>query len=92
MGRIPASLTDTAEKSVLYCAIPPKGPALVARPTPARFDPAPAIGIAIASLLDQLDFSAGKRNWGYQFRFGLFSISDHDLKIIAAAMKAKLSE
>ena len=45
----------------------------------------------ILPLLDELDFSAGKRNWGYQLRFGLFSISDHDLQIIAAAMKAKLS-
>lgn len=44
----------------------------------------------IAPLLDRLDFSAGKRNWGYQFRFGLFEIDEHDLQIIAAAMRAKL--
>ena len=44
----------------------------------------------IAPLLDELDFSAGKRNWGYQFRFGLFEIDEHDLQIIAAAMRAKL--
>ncbi len=44
----------------------------------------------ISPLLDELDFSAGKRNWGYQFRFGLFEISEHDLRIIAAAMEAKL--
>ena len=29
----------------------------------------------IAPLLDQLDFTAGKTNWGYQLRFGLFEIS-----------------
>ncbi len=45
---------------------------------------------SILPLLDKLDFSAGKRNWGYQFRFGLFSVSDHHLQIIAAAMKAKV--
>lgn len=44
----------------------------------------------IAPLLDELDFSAGKRNWGYQFRFGLFEISEHDLQIIATAMKVKV--
>ena len=42
MGRITASLTDKAKQTVLYCAIQTRGPALVARPTPARFDPAPA--------------------------------------------------
>lgn len=41
---------------------------------------------AIRPLLDQLEFSAGQRNWGYQLRFGLFEISDHDWQIIAAAM------
>ena len=40
--------------------------------------------------LDELEFSIGKRNWGYQFRFGLFEISKHDLQNIATAMKAKL--
>jgi hypothetical protein len=40
----------------------------------------------IAPLLDQLDFSAGKRNWGYQLRFGLFAVSDHDMRCIAQAM------
>ena len=40
----------------------------------------------IAALLDELDFTAGKRNWGYQLRFGLFTISDHDIALIAKAM------
>lgn len=42
----------------------------------------------IAPLLDQLDFTAGKTNWGYQLRFGLFEISAHDFALIAAAMGA----
>lgn len=44
----------------------------------------------ILSLLGALDFSTGKRNWGYQLRLGLFPISDHDLYLIAEAMDAKL--
>lgn len=40
----------------------------------------------IRPLLEHLEFSAGQRNWGYQLRFGLFEISDHDWQIIAAAM------
>jgi hypothetical protein len=27
-----------------------------------------------------------KRNWGFQLRFGLFEISEHDMAMIAAAM------
>jgi hypothetical protein len=41
---------------------------------------------AIAPLLAALEFSAGKRNWGYQLRLGLFRVSAHDMQIIAAAM------
>jgi hypothetical protein len=40
----------------------------------------------IEPLLATLDFAAGKRNWGYQLRFGLFAVSDHDMQTIAAAM------
>jgi EVE domain len=40
----------------------------------------------IAPLLDALDFTAGKCNWGYQFRFGLFAISERDMARIARAM------
>jgi hypothetical protein len=40
----------------------------------------------IRPLVDVLEFSAGKRNWGYQFRFGLFRVSEHDMQIIAEAM------
>jgi len=42
----------------------------------------------IQPLLGVLEFTAGNRNWGYQLRFGLFSISDHDRQIIAEAMRA----
>ncbi|WP_211109107.1 EVE domain-containing protein [Azospirillum tabaci] len=44
----------------------------------------------ILPLLDRLDFSAGVRNWGYPFRFGLFTVTDRDLDTIAAAMGAVL--
>ena len=40
----------------------------------------------IAPLLDQLDFTRGRTNWGYQMRFGLFEISAHDFGLIANAM------
>jgi hypothetical protein len=40
----------------------------------------------IGPLLDRLDFTRGRRNWGYAFRFGLFAVSDHDMDAIAAAL------
>ena len=42
----------------------------------------------ILPLLDQLEFTANRRNWGYQLRFGLFEISAGDLVQIQAAMRA----
>lgn len=44
----------------------------------------------IAPLLDSLDFTRGNRNWGYQMRLGLFEISEHDFRAIAAAMQADI--
>jgi hypothetical protein len=44
----------------------------------------------IGPLLEKLKFAAGKPNWGYQLRFGLFSISAADFRLIARAMKADL--
>ena len=41
---------------------------------------------AIMPLVDALEFSTGRRNWGYQFRFGLFRISEDDMRTIAKAM------
>jgi hypothetical protein len=45
----------------------------------------------IAPLLPQLDFVDGRNNWGYQLRFGLFEITEHDFRLIAAAMGAELN-
>ena len=44
----------------------------------------------IEPLLQQLTFTKGKTNWGYQFRFGLFEISETDLETIAKAMAAEM--
>ena len=40
----------------------------------------------IRPLLETLEFTAGKPNWGYQLRFGLFPISAADFRLIANAM------
>jgi EVE domain len=50
----------------------------------------PAKEAPIAPLLEQLEFTRGKRNWGYVFRFGLAEISKADFDLIAAAMDAKM--
>jgi hypothetical protein len=42
----------------------------------------------IKPLVGRLEFTTAKRNWGFQLRFGLFEISEHDMKMIAAAMGA----
>jgi hypothetical protein len=39
-------------------------------------------------LLDALEFTSGKPNWGYQLRLGLFAIRAEDFRLIAAAMGA----
>ena len=39
----------------------------------------------IMPLLNELDFTKNKKNWGYQFRFGLIAISNHDMQLIARA-------
>ncbi len=44
----------------------------------------------IRPLLDELAFTAGRSNWGYQLRFGLFAIDADDFRLIAMAMKAKV--
>jgi hypothetical protein len=45
-----------------------------------------ALEISILPLLDQLELSAGNKNWGYRLRFGLFQVSDHDMQVISAEM------
>jgi hypothetical protein len=42
----------------------------------------------ILLLLDKLELTRGKQNWGYSFRFGLVEISKRDFETIAAAMGA----
>jgi hypothetical protein len=44
----------------------------------------------IAPLLDRLEFTRGRKNWGYQLRFGLFEISQADFDLIAEAMGANV--
>jgi len=41
----------------------------------------------IRPLLDHLEFTQGKQNWGYQMRFGLFKISRQDMDLIAKTMQ-----
>ena len=40
----------------------------------------------IRPLLEHLAFTAGKSNWGYQLRFGLFEIIQADMRLITEAM------
>ncbi|GLR79209.1 EVE domain-containing protein [Azospirillum oryzae] len=46
----------------------------------------------IQPLLDRLELTAGVRNWGYPFRFGLLSVSQGDFDRIAEAMRAAVRE
>jgi hypothetical protein len=36
--------------------------------------------------MGSLQFTAARSNWGFQLRFGLFEISEHDMAMIATAM------
>jgi EVE domain len=44
---------------------------------------------SILPLLDELELTRGKRNWGYPFRFGFIEITRHDFATISTAMGAK---
>jgi hypothetical protein len=44
----------------------------------------------IRPLIDRLDFTRGKANWGYQLRFGLFAISAKDFRLIAKTLQAEI--
>lgn len=46
----------------------------------------------IRPLLDELSFTAGKSNWGYAFRYGLFEVTEQDFELISAAMKVNHEE
>jgi hypothetical protein len=52
---------------------------------------APTQEASILPLLDEFEFVEDRSRWGYKFRFGLFQISDHDMKLIAKAMVADVS-
>ena len=49
-------------------------------------DWAVASSAPIRPLLEHLDFTRGKPNWGQPFRFGLFRIGAKDFAVIAQAM------
>lgn len=46
----------------------------------------------IAPLLQALEFTRGRTNWGYQMRFGLFEINAHDFGVIAEAMGVEIAD
>lgn len=46
---------------------------------------------SILPLLDDFEFVENRSRWGYKFRFGLFTISDHDMRLIAQAMDVEAS-
>jgi len=54
-------------------------------------DWAAAREVPVAALVGQLDFTA-MPNWGYQLRFGLCPLSEHDFRLIAEAMGADVME
>jgi len=45
----------------------------------------------IVPLLDALDFVEDRQRWGYKFRFGLFEVSEADMRRIGLAMRADLT-
>jgi len=48
----------------------------------------PAQEAAIAPLLDSFEWVDDRTHWGGKLRFGLFAVSDHDMRLIAQAMGA----
>ncbi|MEO2202849.1 EVE domain-containing protein [Paenibacillus pabuli] len=46
----------------------------------------PCREVKIASLLNELDFTRGNRNWGFTFRKGHFEIGAQDFMTIASSM------
>ena len=46
--------------------------------------------VPILPLLDKLSFTKDKKNWGQQFRFGHFEISESDFTIIANEMGVRI--
>ena len=46
----------------------------------------PAREAPIAPLLDRFEFVEDRQRWGAKFRFGLFEVGEHDMRLIADAM------
>jgi hypothetical protein len=51
----------------------------------------PAQEVSILPLVPQFEFVESPQNWGYKFRFGLFNVSDFDMRLIAQSMQADLA-
>lgn len=49
----------------------------------------PAKEAPITPLLDHFEFVEDRARWGYKFRFGLFMVTDADMRLIANAMQAE---
>ena len=47
--------------------------------------------VSILPWLDEFEFVEDRQHWGYKFRFGLFEVSDHDMRLVARAMRADLA-
>jgi hypothetical protein len=43
---------------------------------------------SITPLLDHFEFVEDRARWGHKFRFGLFMVTDADMRLIANAMQA----
>jgi hypothetical protein len=50
-----------------------------------------SIEASILPLIPRFEFVDSPARWGYKFRFGLFEISDNDMRLIAQAMQADLA-
>lgn len=59
-------------------------------PNRRNVDYVPSQEASILPLLDAFEFVENRLRWGYKFRFGLFDISDHDMRLIAQAMGSNL--
>jgi predicted RNA-binding protein len=51
-----------------------------------RVDFPPCAEAPIRPLIEELNFIEDKTRWGYRFRFGVFSIDEHDFALIRTAM------
>lgn len=47
--------------------------------------------VSILPWLDEFEFVENRQHWGYKFRFGLFEVNEHDMRLVARAMRADLA-